>query len=185
MILSPPPPTRKGKTLQPPQGGCHNSQGGDNSNPRKGVSQLPRVVGFDFKPTTHHPKWENITNLTRVFNSQGWWALILSPPPTTPEGKTSQPSQGGVSTPKGGQFQTPQGSVQFPRVAGFDFKSTTHYPHYVRCILPVTDGVRQSTISTTDSRKETMSTTPNGETLFTILKGDTIHVYNPQGGDHV
>jgi len=82
LILSPPPNTPKGEILQLPRGGCHYPKG-DNSNSRKGVFnsqgwwvlilsplptlvsgkhykphkgvQLPRVVGFDFKPPTNYP----------------------------------------------------------------------------------------------------------------------------------
>ena len=96
------PPTQhpKGGNITTPARGVSLSQGGQFQLPQGSV-QLPRVVGFDFKPTTHPRKWESITSLTRVFNSQGWWALILSPPPTTPRGNHPNPRKGVSQLPRG------------------------------------------------------------------------------------
>jgi hypothetical protein len=126
--LSSPPTTSKGEILESSPGTPIHHTRGDYSNPRKGVFQPRRVVGFDFKPPTQHPKGRNITTPARgvslsqggdnsnprngVFNSQGWWVLILSPLPTLVSGKHYKPHKG----------------VQLPRVVGFDFKSPTNYP---------------------------------------------------------
>ena len=79
-----PHPTPKGENITTPARGVSQLPRGGQFQPPQGSVQLPRVVGFDFKPTTRPRKWENITSLTRVFNSQGWWAFDFKPPTNYP-----------------------------------------------------------------------------------------------------
>ena len=104
--------------------------------PLAGELKYASVVCFHFKVTTHHLKGENIRILARgaqptradyvlkpsqgsVSKPQGWWALILSPSPTTPKGKNYNSRKGGVTTPKGGTIPTPARECSTPKGSGF------------------------------------------------------------------